>query len=151
MLLFTATTIEHVIPFDDDTCEEIKFKGKMEIMFGLTSNEAINKRWLEVGASVCDFTLYIRCAEEDSEIPIEFDSVKIAANLRFGKNIESGGGGTSYLNFKHFNKLLKSISNSPKCIYFPLGELGSSYVKSEVDEFECKIKLEFSQVSISLN
>ena len=22
MLLFTATSIEHVIPFDDDTCEE---------------------------------------------------------------------------------------------------------------------------------
>lgn len=150
MLLFTATSIEHVIPFDD-ACEEIKFKGKIEIMFGLTSNEAINKRWLEVGASVCDFTLYLRCAEEDSEVPIEFNSVKINANLRFGKNIDAGGGGTAYLNSRHFNKLIKSILNSPKCIYFPLGELGSSYVKSEVDAFECKIKLEFSQVSISLN
>jgi hypothetical protein len=151
MLLFTATSIEHVIPFDDDTCEEIKFKGKMEILFGLTSNEEINKRWLEVGASVCDFTLYIRCAEEDSDVPTEFNSVKIAANLRFGKDIDVGGGGTAYLNFKHFKKLLQSISNSPKSIYFPLGELGSSYVKSEIDKFECKIKLEFSQVSVSLN
>jgi hypothetical protein len=150
VLLFTATSIEHIIPFDDDKCEELKFKGRIEILFGLTSNEKINQRWLDIGASVCDFALYVRCEAENIEAEAELSSVKINANLSFGKNVEPSGGGVAYLNSGHFKKLLASISNSPKCIYFPLGELGSSYIKSEIDKFECKIKLEFSQISIAL-
>jgi hypothetical protein len=151
MLLFTATSIEHIIPFDDDMREEIKFKGKIEILLGLTSNEKINQRWLEIGSSVCDFTLYVRCEDENSEGAAALSSVKINANLSFSKSAEASGGGVAYLQTKHFKKLLASISNSPKSIYFPLGELGSSFIKSEADKFECKIKLEFSQISVLLN
>jgi hypothetical protein len=148
MLLFKANSIDYIIPFDD-TYEELVLKGRLEILLGLTENEKINKHWLEVGSSVCDFTLYIRCLEDQIEKTNEPQPIKVQGRLSFGKNMDSKGSGIVYIEFIKYNKLLAGINRPITSLHIPLGELGSSYIKNESDAFECNIQMEVSQISIN--
>lgn len=148
MMLFTATTIDHVIPFDE-TYEELQLGGKLEIMLGLTSNQRINQHWMEIGRSEVDFKLYVRCLEENDENN-EFSQIKIDGRVAFEKAVEARGSGIVYLKASYFKKLIDSFSKGVSLIQIPLGEIGSSYIKNEANKFEAKIELEMSQISVRL-
>lgn len=148
MILLNASSVEHVISFDN-SYEELKLAGKLEIMFGLTANEQINNHWLEIGSSLVDFKLYIRCLEGD-EAEGDGDSIKVNGNLIFEKDASSTGSGIAYLSEVKFRKLLKGMSKGVACVYVPLGELGSSYLTKEINKFECKIQMSISQISVKL-
>jgi hypothetical protein len=149
MLLFTATSVEHVIPFDD-TYEELVFKGQLEICFELTGNKQINDHWLEVGRSICDFVLCVRCRDDVDAINDRAQPIRIDGRLAFKDSADAKGSGTAYLDSRRFGKLLSGINLSSKCIRFPFGELGSSYTKREDNAFECKIQMDLSQITIDL-
>lgn len=150
MLLFSASSVKHILTYDD-TYEQLELKGKLEVMLGLTENEQINKHWLEVGKSVIDFTLTICCVENENEVSQEPKPIKVYGHLSFKRNSEANGGGTAYMNSRNFNKLCQLLSSQFNDISIPLGELGTNYTKSDVDSFDCKIQMDFSQISIKLN